>query len=63
MATRQDASAPSFPQQLLHYEAATGWLISDMAALVLVPLYVVAKFVGLVVRFLRAIASRPPHRP
>ncbi len=60
MATRQDASAPSFPQQLLHYEAA--WSTPDIAALILVPLYVVAKFAGLVVRFGRAVASRPLDR-
>ncbi len=62
VATRQDASAPSFPQQLLQYEAANGWPTPDIAALILVPLYVVAKFASLVVRFLRAVASRPLDR-
>ncbi len=61
-ATRQDASAPSFPQQLLHYEAANGWPTPDIAALILVPLYVVAKFAGFVVRFGRAVVSRPLQR-
>lgn len=58
----QDASAPSFPQQLLHYEAANGWPTPDIAALILVPLYVVARFAGFVVRFGRAVVSRPLQR-
>lgn len=38
MPSQQGSSAPSFPQQLLHYEAANGWPTPDIAALILIPL-------------------------
>ena len=62
MGTRQDASAPNFPQQLLHYEAANGWPTPDIAALILIPLALFLRLAGVIVRFLRAMASRPLDR-
>jgi len=58
MPSQQGSSAPSFPQQLLHYEAANGWPTLDIAALILIPLYLIGKLAGVTVRSLRAVASR-----
>ncbi|MDQ3553355.1 MAG: hypothetical protein M3395_02965 [Chloroflexota bacterium] len=56
--SRQDSSAPSFSQQLLHYEAANGWPTPDIAALILMPLYLVPRLAGILMRPLTAAASR-----
>jgi hypothetical protein len=62
MATQQDSSAPSFPQQLLHWEAANGWPTFDVTALILIPLALFLRLAGVIVRFLRAVTSRPLDR-
>ncbi len=62
MPSQQGSSAPSFPQQLLHYEAANGWPTLDIATVILVPLYLLQKLAGILVRSLKAVASRPFHR-
>ncbi len=62
MPSQRGSSAPSFPQQLLHYEAANGWPTPDIAALILIPLALFLRLAGVIVRFLRAVASRPLDR-
>ncbi len=58
MPSQRDSSAPSFPQQLLHYEAATGWPTLDFTALIVLPLYLLGKLAGVIVRSLKALVSR-----
>lgn len=64
MESQQDSDAPSTTEYLLGYGAANGMPAGwDIAALALAPLYLVGKVAGAGVRFVRALASRPRHRP
>ncbi len=62
MPSQQDSSAPSFSQQLLYYEAANGWPTPDIAALILIPLVLLARLARVIVRSLKAVVSRPSQR-
>ncbi len=58
MASQQDSGQPSFSQQLLQWEAANGWPTPILSAFVLVPVYLVARLVGVILSLGRAGVSR-----